>query len=152
MLDFVNHALEALTRRGEAQRRPPLCGVGVGWRGLPLRTISGADSGFRRTICIHPRLRVSAGLRFAVILLSKTMDVGRDHLIHRKRSPFPYEGKALTRSQLRHNSHCPAPLLPIAYCLLPFKYRSICYPVPGYWSLVTLSPPHSSLLTPHSSL
>ena len=24
------------------------------------------------------------------------MDVGRDHLIHRKRSPFPYEGKALT--------------------------------------------------------
>ena len=24
------------------------------------------------------------------------MDVGRDHLIHRKRSPFPYEGKDLT--------------------------------------------------------
>ena len=39
----------------------------------------------------------SAGLNFAVILLSKTMDVERDHLIHRKRSPFPYEGKALTR-------------------------------------------------------
>ena len=39
----------------------------------------------------------SAGLRFAVILLSKAMDVGRDHLIHRKRSPFPYEGKDLTR-------------------------------------------------------
>ena len=31
-----------------------------------------------------------------MILLSKAMDVGRDHLIHRKRSPFPYEGKALT--------------------------------------------------------
>ena len=28
---------------------------GVGWRGLPLRTIKGADSGFRRTIGIHPR-------------------------------------------------------------------------------------------------
>ena len=42
----------------------------------------------------------SAGLRFAVILLSRTMDVGRDHLIHRKRSPFPYEGKALMRSKL----------------------------------------------------
>ena len=28
---------------------------GVGWRGLPLRTIKGADSGFRRTACIHPR-------------------------------------------------------------------------------------------------
>ena len=39
----------------------------------------------------------SAGLRFAVRSLSKTMDVGRDHLIHRKRSPFPYEGKDLTR-------------------------------------------------------
>ena len=38
----------------------------------------------------------SAGLNFAVILLSKAMDVGRDHLIHRKRSPFPYEGKDLT--------------------------------------------------------
>ena len=31
-----------------------------------------------------------------MILLSKAMDVGRDHLIHRKRSPFPYEGKDLT--------------------------------------------------------
>ena len=38
----------------------------------------------------------SAGLNFAVILQSKAMDVGRDHLIHRKRSPFPYEGKDLT--------------------------------------------------------
>ena len=33
----------------------------------------------------------------AVIVLSKSVDVGRDHLIHRKRSPFPYEGKDLTR-------------------------------------------------------
>ena len=72
----------------------------VGWRGLPLRTNKGADSGFRRTACIHPRLRVSAGLRFAVILLSNAVDVGRDHLIHRKRSPFPYEGKDLTPPQM----------------------------------------------------
>ena len=42
-------------RRGEALRRPPLCGGGVGWRGSPLRTIYGADSGFRRTACIPPR-------------------------------------------------------------------------------------------------
>ena len=53
----------------------PIVG-GVGWRGLPLRTINGADSGFRRTLCIHPRLRVSAGLRFAVILLAKAIDRG----------------------------------------------------------------------------
>ena len=32
-----------------------------------------------------------------MILLSKAVDVGRNHLIHRKRSPFPYEGKDLTR-------------------------------------------------------
>ena len=32
----------------------------------------------------------------AVIVLSKALYIGRDHLIHRKRSPFPYEGKALT--------------------------------------------------------
>ena len=43
-----------------------------------------------------PAPRVSAGHNFAVILLSKAMDIGRDHLIHRKRSPFPYEGKDLT--------------------------------------------------------
>ena len=35
-----------------------------------------------------------------MILLSKAMEVGRDHLIHRKRSPFPYEGKALTRRKV----------------------------------------------------
>ena len=29
--------------------------AGVGWRGSPLRTIYGADSGFRRTTCLHPR-------------------------------------------------------------------------------------------------
>ena len=33
--DIVNCASEASTRRGEAHRRPPLCGGGVGWRGLP---------------------------------------------------------------------------------------------------------------------
>ena len=50
----------------------------------------------------------SAGLRFAVILLSKAMDVGSDHLIHRKRSPFPYEGKDLTRSKCDRDFICRA--------------------------------------------
>ena len=80
----------------------------VGWRGLPLRTIKGADTGFRRTNGIHPRLRVSDGLNFAVIALSKTVDVGRDHLIHRKRSPFPYEGKALTPLGVGRDCECRA--------------------------------------------
>ena len=45
----------------------------------------------------HPR---RASIDFAVIVLSKTVDVGRDHLIHRKRSPFPYEGKDLMRRKV----------------------------------------------------
>ena len=31
---------------------------------------------------------------------SETPDCRRDHLIHRKRSPFPYEGKDLTRRKV----------------------------------------------------
>ena len=47
----------------------------------------------------------SASIRFAVILLSKAMDVGQDHLIHRKRSPFPYEGKDLTPGKVGENAN-----------------------------------------------
>ena len=35
-------------------------------------------------------------INLAVIALPKAAAVGRDHLIHRKRSPFPYEGKDLS--------------------------------------------------------
>ena len=71
----------------------------VGWVGgvypsAPLTARTAASDGH----CAFTRAARSAGLNFAVILLSKAMDVGRDHLIHRKRSPFPYEGKAYTRS------------------------------------------------------
>ena len=79
---------------------PPLCGVG-GWVGVVypsalLQARTAASDGHTAST----RAARSAGLRFAVILLSKAMDVGRDHLIHRKRSPFPYEGKALTCSKV----------------------------------------------------
>ena len=49
-----------------------------GFRGErnPSTKISGADSGFRRTYGIHPRLRVSAGLNFAVRSLSEALDRG----------------------------------------------------------------------------
>ena len=78
-------------RRGEAHRRQ-------GWVGgvhpsAPLKARTAASDGH----CAFTRAARSAGLRFAVIVLSKTVDVGRDHLIHRKRSPFPYEGKDLRR-------------------------------------------------------
>ena len=46
-----------------------------------------------------------------MILLSKARDIGRDHLIHRKRSPFPYEGKDLTRVQSGRDFPCRAQLL-----------------------------------------
>ena len=39
-----------------------------------------------------------------MILLSKAIDVERDHLIHRKRSPFPYEGKDLMRRKVGETS------------------------------------------------
>ena len=100
----VNFAHETATRRGEAHRRHGNgcrlpCGS-VGWVGgvypsAPLKARTAASDGQR----VFTRAARSAGLRFAVILLSKAMDIGRDHLIHRKRSPFPYEGKALTRSK-----------------------------------------------------
>ena len=69
----------------------------VGWVGgacpsAPFKARTAASDGQRA----FTRAARSAGLNFAVIVLSKTVDVGRDHLIHRKRSPFPYEGKALT--------------------------------------------------------
>ena len=84
----------------------------VGWRGLPLRTDSRRGQRLPTDSEPSPAPRVSAGLKFAVIALSKAMDVGRGHLIHRKRSPFPYEGKALTPLKVgeysdseRYNSH-----------------------------------------------
>ena len=94
---------------------------------------------------IHPR---RASINFAVIVLSETIDIGRDHLIHRKRSPFPYEGKALTplrmgltanigRSRLSQTSFTtnvvPLPLIgegikrPIRGAMLPLSGAAIDY-------------------------
>ena len=70
---FQISASEALPDRGRV-----LEFTGAGGA-KPIAGRGGLDSGFRRTNGIHPRLRVSARIRFAVILLSKTMDVGRDH-------------------------------------------------------------------------
>ena len=79
-------------RRGEARRRQ-------GWVGgvYPSAPLTARTAAFDGQTAFTRAAR-SAGLRFAVILLSKSMDVERDHLIHRKRSPFPYEGKDLMRS------------------------------------------------------
>ena len=78
----------------------------VGWVGgvypsAPLPARTAASDGH----CAFTRAARSAGLNFAVILLSKALDVGRDHLIHRKRSPFPYEGKDLTRPKVSLTSN-----------------------------------------------
>ena len=43
-----------------------------------------------------------------MILLSQAIDIGRDHLIPRKRAPFPYEGKALTQLKLGLDFECRA--------------------------------------------
>ena len=44
-----------------------------------------------------------------MILLSKAIDVVWDHLIHRKRSPFPYEGKDLTTLKVGETSNVGRP-------------------------------------------
>ena len=110
--DIVCRASEDATRRGEAHRRhgegcPPLCGggwVGGVYPSAPLQARTAASDGH----CAFTRAARSAGLNFAVIALSKTVDVVRDHLIHRKRSPFPYEGKALTPLILGRVCECRA--------------------------------------------
>ena len=56
---------------------------------LPARTA--ASDGQR----IFTRAARSAGLRFAVCPLYETYPIATNHLFHRKRSPFPYEGKKL---------------------------------------------------------
>ena len=78
-------------RRGEAHRRQGW--VGGVYRSAPITARTATFDGQYAST----RAARSAGLRFAVRSLSGAVDVGRDHLIHRKRSPFPYEGKALTR-------------------------------------------------------
>ena len=83
-------------RRSEAHRR-------AGWVGGVYLSaqIQGADSVFRRTLCLHPRLRVSAGLRFAMRSLFEAIDRENNrvrrlcwHLIHRCRGPpSPHRGR-----------------------------------------------------------
>ena len=57
----------------------------------------------KRNFNYRALLTIADLIDFAVIVLSKAVNVERDHLIHRKRSPFPYEGKDLTR---RSGSEC----------------------------------------------
>ena len=84
----------------------------------------------------------SAGFGFAVLVLSIAVDVGRDHLIHRKRSPFPYEGKALTPLKLRRDCKCRARHFPYrgerSVAALPGGAK----PFAGWGGLEGFTPPH----------
>ena len=65
---------------------------------------------------------------------SETPDCRRDHLIHRKRSPFPYEGKALTplnRSARPGRARRGNASLAAIWNDPP----QLCYLVSGLWSL-----------------
>ena len=111
-------------RRGKAQRRQGW--VGGVYPSAPFPARTAASDGHTA----FTRAARSAGLRFAVILLSKAIDVGRDHLIHRKRSPFPEKTgrseelgvRSYCARYLKTRSHYRARLLPTAYCLLPIAY------------------------------
>ena len=89
---------------------------------------------------------------FAVIVLPKTCNVGRDHLIHRKRSPFPYEGKDLTplkvgvtspvgrdASKLRRAKRCRTAGL---VRVLVFTSAGGAKPIAGRGGLEGFTPPH----------
>ena len=100
----------------------------------------------------------SAGLRFAVILLSKAMDIGRDHLIHRCRGP-PSPRGATADAVLTSSTANAVPLPLIGEGLNALEIGagvriSCAFNFTLHSSLFTLffSTPHSSLLTPHSSL
>ena len=91
--------------------------------------------------CAFTRAARSAELNFAVIVLSKTYEVGRDHLIHRKRSPFPYEGKALTRSKLGKPPNVerdPSHFRRAKRCRAPGGAK----PIAGWGGLEGVTPPH----------
>ena len=76
---------EALPRCPAGRSPSPGGWVGGVYPSTPFKARTAASDGHTAST----RAARSAGLRFAVIVLSKTNDVGRDHLIHRKRSPFP---------------------------------------------------------------
>ena len=78
-------ASEALPRCPAGRSPSPSGWVGGVYPSAPIKARTAASDGH----CASTRAARSAGLNFAVIVLSKAMDVGRDHLIHRKRSPFP---------------------------------------------------------------
>ena len=101
-------------RRGEAHRRPPLCGGGVGWRGGPLRTINGADIGFRRTLCLHPR-RAKRRAQVCGEVTVKGEGQGKQqirrpgwHLIHRGAVPLPLVGEGLRAVKVGRDCECRA--------------------------------------------
>ena len=86
-------------------RAEPFAGR-VGWRGLPLHTFTGADSGFRRTLCLHPR-RAQRKAQVCGETTIRGDGQGNNkvrrlcwHLIHREAVPLPLEGKDKARPKL----------------------------------------------------
>ena len=103
-------ALNHERRRGEAQRRQ-------GWVGgvYPSAQIQGADSGFRRTLCLHPR----RAQRRAQVCGDSTVQsdgqwAGSPHP-PLPRSPFPSRGRTIRRSNWGETSSSGRFLLTIDY-------------------------------------
>ena len=139
-LDIVCRALEAASRRGEAHRRRRYAAwgwVGGGHPSAPIQARTAASDGQRAST----RAARSAGLRFAVILLSKAMDrettrsgacVGTSSTANAV--PLPLVGEGLSALEVERDCDCRT-------------LADLCYLVSGLRSLIPT--PHSSLLTPH---
>ena len=73
--------------KGKPKRRNPAKAAS---RQLGVRSEElGVDARFGSVDCNVGRLDYPGLINSAVFVLSKAVAVGRDHLIHRKRSPFP---------------------------------------------------------------
>ena len=131
---------------GRSPSPPPLCGVGGGGvhPSAPIQARTAASDGQRAST----RAARSAGLRFAVIPLSKALDRENKvrrlcwHLIHRKRSPFPSVGEGLNAAKSGRDLQCWARHFHLAASEALPRCPAGRSPSPGGVALEGFTPPH----------
>ena len=112
---------------------------------LPYSASEALPRGSTGSECLPP-----CGVGYAVIALSKTVDVGRDHLIHRGAVPLPLEGKDNARSKLGRDCKCRArhfhlaasEALPDRGRVRPVTSADGAKPIAGRGGLEGVTPPH----------
>ena len=121
-MDTSTHCCKLRFRSSNPAGRSPSPG-GVGWRGLPLRTNHGADSGFRRTASLHPR---RAKRKVQVCGDSTVKGNGRwAGSPHPPQAvPLPLRGEGLNALQVGHDFPCRARHFHIPH-FLAYRLRTL---------------------------